>query len=157
MMQASQGWRPLILIATLMGDAMLAGCLSSPPPPMDSAGFASMWKTYEHCRMSGDPGEILADVDKLKYFSEAVYARQQAASRPAGAIRPLLAPLPSRLSVEPEALTRSCALHGSEVARTAGRPDVEMELLLAAAMVDRKNQPDAGGSAVTSVPRPTTR
>lgn len=141
-------WRQLILVSALT----LAGCHLSSPPPIDSAGFMHMWKTYEHCRMSADPGEILADVEKLKYISDAVRARQQASSVPAAAIRPLLSPLPSRLSVDPHALTRTCALHGSEVARTAGQSDVEMELLLAAAMVANKRQIVADDSVITSAP-----
>jgi hypothetical protein len=105
-----------------------------------------MWKTYEHCRLSDDAGEILSDVEKLKYMAHLVQIRRQASSMPSAAMRPFLSPLPSRLAVDPDAMTQACALHGSEVARTAGDTYAERQLLLAAATVENAKQSGSDSS-----------
>lgn len=129
----AQVWRLLSLVIALA----LSGChllspLQSPPPPIDNASFMKMWSTYQHCRMSQDAGEILMDVDKLKYLVRAVMVQERSAFLLSTPIRPFVSPLPSRLAVDPDAMMRTCALHGSEVARIAGLPDAEQELLMAA-------------------------
>jgi hypothetical protein len=129
----AQSYRGLLLGTALV----LTGCqlwspLHTPVPPIDNASFMKMWTTYQHCRMSDDAGEILTDVEKLKYLARAVQVRERSAFLLSTPIRPFLSPLPSRLAVDPDAMLRTCALHGSEVARKAGQPDAEQELLMAA-------------------------
>jgi hypothetical protein len=107
-----------------------------------------MWKTYEHCRLSSDTGEIRADVEKLRYIAQAVELRRQGSSPWLAPIRPFLSPLPSRLSVNPDAMARACALHGSAIARETGQPDVERELMLVAASLPLP--PDTDGTTPTA-------
>ncbi len=96
-----------------------------------------MWDTYEHCRASRDTAGILADATKLKYGARRIELRRLSSTKSFAAIRPFLSPLPSRLSVDPDAMMRACALHGSEIAREAGQDDIERELLLLAASLDK--------------------
>ncbi len=121
------------VLAGLLAALSDAGCGLSSSPPVDNPRFMDMWNTYEHCRLSRDTGEIRADVEKLKYIGQALELRQYPSSAWPAPIRPLLSPLPSRLSVDPDAMTRACALHGSEIAREKGQYDVERELMLVAA------------------------
>lgn len=44
-------------------------------------------------------------------------------------MRSLIATLPSRVAVDPQAMAAACALHGGHVAQTAGQPDLSVELL----------------------------
>ena len=88
-----------------------------------------MWKTYQHCRASAEPDEIRADVEHLSHVAPTVAGQKRASFLPS-AIGPFLSPLPSRLAVDPYAMTVACAVHGSEVARTAGQPEMERELLM---------------------------
>ncbi len=118
----------------LLMSIMLSGChawpFEEPDPVFDNARFMATWKTYQHCRASTEPDEIQADLEQLH---DAVYAVTDQASPPSvlpAAIRSLMTTLPSRLAVDPFAMTVACALHGSEVAQTAGLHDVARDLLM---------------------------
>lgn len=90
------------------------------------------WKTYLHCRSSLDPEEIRSDLQQLTHVAQAVSRRNHASVRllPA-AVRTLIATLPSRLAVDPHAMSVACALHGGEVAKSAGLPGLSVVLLTA--------------------------
>lgn len=128
---AAKAFACLFLISTVG----LTGCHITWPwlaagPVVDNAGFMNMWKTYQHCRASSEPVEIRADVEQLHHAAQKVIGQPQASSFLPAAIWPFLSPLPSRLAVDPYAMTVACAVHGSEVARTAGQPEMERELLM---------------------------
>ncbi|MGA6826149.1 hypothetical protein ACO9S2_00925 [Nitrospira sp. NS4] len=86
------------------------------------------WKTYLHCRSSREPDEIHSDLHRLKRVAHAVITQDQAFVLLPAAVRSLIAALPSRLAVDPEAMVVACALHGNHVAQAAGQPELSMEL-----------------------------
>jgi hypothetical protein len=43
-------------------------------------------------------------------------------------MRSLVAMLPSRVAVDPHAMTVACALHGDHIAQSAGRPELAVDL-----------------------------
>lgn len=97
---------------------------------LDSAQFMTAWKVYLHCRSSIELEDIRADLQQLNRVVRAVSPRNHATVLlfPAP-IRTLIAALPSRLAVDPQAMSAACALHGSHVAKTAGQPELGVEWL----------------------------
>jgi len=117
----------------LMSTMGLTGCHttgSGPGPVVDNARFMNMWKTYQHCRASTEPNEIRADVEQLTHVAQTMERQKQASSFLPAARWPFLSPLPSRLAVNPCAMTVDCAVHGSEVAGKAGQQEMEREFLM---------------------------
>lgn len=119
----------------LLGIIALSGCHTSwpfdgPAAHVDSALFMTTWRTYLHCRSSMAPEEIRADLQQLNRVAYAVSAKNHSSVflLPAP-IRTLISTLPSRLAVDPQAMSTACALHGSHVAQTAGRPELSVEWL----------------------------
>ncbi|MCC2640764.1 MAG: exported protein of unknown function [Nitrospira sp.] len=115
----------------------ISGCQVSRPPDvpasvLDNAQFMEAWKTYLHCRSSRELGEIRADLERLNRVtsSHALSLRNHPSVLllPA-AMRSLIATLPSRVAVDPQAMTAACARHGGHVAHTAGQPELSEELL----------------------------
>ncbi|MEK6804086.1 MAG: hypothetical protein AABZ34_15690 [Nitrospirota bacterium] len=92
------------------------------------------WKTYLHCRSSTEPDEIRADLQRLNRVTSSHAVSLQNHSSvlllPA-AMRSLIAALPSRVAVDPHAMSVACALHGGEVAQAAGQPGLSVALLTA--------------------------
>ena len=86
------------------------------------------WKTYLHCRSSDNPDEIRFDVYQLKHLANTLISSYQAPRVLPSRIRSLFAPLPSRLAVDPREMVIACALHGGQVAESAGRADLSREL-----------------------------
>lgn len=128
---------PLLLMSVMLG-----GCHSwpseEPAPVFDNARFMATWEIYRHCRASTKPDEIQADLEQLH---DAVYAVMDQAQPPSllpAAIRSLMTTLPSRLAVDPFAMTVACALHGSEVAQTAGLHEVARDLLMRVMVVNAR-------------------
>lgn len=122
----------LVFLMSLVG---LSGCHISwpfdrPASSLDNAQFMEAWKTYLHCRSSVELEEIQADLQQLNSVAHAVSPRNHASVRlfPAP-VRTLIAMLPSRLAVDPQAMSAACALHGSQVAQTAGQPELSVEWL----------------------------
>ncbi len=101
------------------------------PSVLGNAQFVAAWKTYLHCRASLKPEEIRADLHQLTRVAYSVTQQRQATPSLPTAIRSFVSNLPLRLSVDPHAMSVACALHGSEVAQAAGRPEVSIELLTA--------------------------
>lgn len=113
----------------------LNGChtlwpFDQPAALLDSAQFMTAWKVYLHCRSSIELEEIRADLQQLNRVVRAVSPGNHATVLlfPAP-IRTLIAALPSRLAVDPQAMSAACALHGSQVAQTAGQPELSVEWL----------------------------
>jgi hypothetical protein len=96
--------------------------------PLQQAHFMDAWKTYLHCRASDKPDDIRFDVYQLKELANKLSATNQAPGVLPSRIRSLFAPLPSRLAVEPREMVVACALHGGQVAESAGRLDLSREL-----------------------------
>jgi hypothetical protein len=92
----------------------------------------AMWETYLHCWTSTELDEIRADVEHLSYVAYTVVGQKRASFFLPSAIEPFHSPLPSGRAVDPYAMTVARAVHGSEVARTAGQPEMERELLMRA-------------------------
>ena len=134
----------------LTGITGLSGCHFSwpferPAPSLDDAQFMAAWKTYLHCRSSTEPDEIHSDLRQLKRVAHAVTIQDQASVLLPVAIQSLLAALPSRLAVDPEAMVVACALHGGHVAQAAGQPELSVELFttVVAAQKDAASTPYA--------------
>ena len=88
--------------------------------------FVKLLKSYADCRLSREAAELRALAVSL---SEA--ALGHAAETQATVSEPwerYVSPLPSRLSVDPLAMTATCALHAGDVAWRAGRPTLASEL-----------------------------
>lgn len=98
---------------------------SSPP---HQAQFMDAWKTYLHCRSSDTPDEIRFDVYQLKDLANKLSSPYQPPRVLPSRIRSLFTPLPSRLAVDPGEMVVACALHGAQVAESAGRSDLSREL-----------------------------
>jgi hypothetical protein len=123
-------------IVFLWAIVTLSGCdhvwLDRPASMLDNAQFLETWKAYLHCRASSKPEEIRADLHQLARVAQSVIQQRQLFLSLPSAIRSLVSTPPSRLSVDPQAMTTACALHGSHVAQAAGQPEVSIELLTAA-------------------------
>lgn len=126
----------LVLLISIVG---LSGChitwpFDRPAAFLDSAQFMDTWKTYLHCRSSVEPEEIRADLRQLNRVAQAVSMPNHPSILvlPA-AVRTLIATLPSRLAVDPDAMSVACALHGGAVAQAAGQPGLSVVLLTAVA------------------------
>ena len=110
-----------------------SGCHSSWPfdssaPLLENAQFMDIWETYLHCRSSTEPDEIRADLQRLNIVARTVATQNEpSALLPAGLRSRITAP-PSRLAVDPRSMAVSCALHGREVAQSAGQPELNAEL-----------------------------
>jgi hypothetical protein len=109
-----------------------SGCQMFSPQRQVSAHhqeqFMDAWKTYLHCRASDQPDEIRSDVYQLKDLAKKLTSPNQAPRVLPSRIRSLFAPLPSRLAADPREMVVACALHGGQVAESAGRSDVSREL-----------------------------
>ena len=90
------------------------------------------WKTYLHCRASVELEDIRSDLQHLNRVAQAVSMPNHASVLllPA-AVRAVIATLPSRLAVDPHAMSVACALHGGDVAQSAGQPGLSVALLTA--------------------------
>jgi hypothetical protein len=114
----------------LLSVAGLGGCHTS-ASFLDNSQFMEAWKTYLHCRASGEPDEIGADLQRLRTVSsrhaQSLQNHSSLVVLPV-AMRSLVAMLPSRVAVDPHAMTVACALHGDHVAQSAGRPELAVEL-----------------------------
>ncbi len=115
-----------------LGGCHMSGPFDRPASSLDNAQFMEAWKTYLHCRSSVELEEIQADLQQLNRVAHAVSMRNHASIRvlPAS-VRTLIAMLPSRLAVDPQAMSAACALHGGHVAHAAGQPELSVELLTA--------------------------
>lgn len=89
------------------------------------------WETYRHCRSSAEPDEVRGDLQQLNRFAHAVTAQNQPSVLVPAAFRSRLDALPSRLAVDPRAMAAACALHGGQVAFSAGQPELSVELFTA--------------------------
>ncbi|ULA70090.1 MAG: hypothetical protein LZF62_480290 [Nitrospira sp.] len=124
----------LVLLLSMVG---LSGChitwpFDRPASFLDSAQFMDTWKTYLHCRSSVEPEEIRADLQQLNRVAQAVsMPNHPSVLLLPAAVRTLIATLPSRLAVDPHAMSAACALHGGDVAQAAGLPGLSVALLTA--------------------------
>ena len=124
----------LVLLLSMVGvsGCQIASPFGRPASLLDSAKFMDTWKTYLHCRSSVEPEEIRSDLHQLNRVAQAVSMPNHAMVLllPAS-VRSLISTLPSRLAVDPHAMSVACALHGSEVAQAAGQPGLSVALLTA--------------------------
>jgi hypothetical protein len=113
---------------------LLAACAMTPrhedhgPHTKDS--FMDAWHTYSHCLSSKDPEAIVSDLHALTRFSDTVSTNDP--PQMFRVLRYLLAPLPSRLAVNPIAMASACADHATEVARSLEQPRGSADLLITA-------------------------
>ena len=126
----SSSTRMRMLGLVLLSVAGLGGCHTS-TSFLDNNQFMEAWKTYLHCRASAEPDEIGADLRRLRTVSsrhaQSLHNHSFLLLLPV-AMRSLVATLPSRVAVDPHAMTVACALHGGHVAQSAGRPELTVEL-----------------------------
>ena len=113
--------------------AGLGGCHVS-TSFLDNHQFMEAWSTYLHCRASAEPDEIAVDLQRLSAVSsrhaQSLHNHSSILVLPV-AMRSLVATRPSRVAVDPHAMSVACALHGSEVAKAAGLPRLSVVPLTA--------------------------
>ncbi len=115
-----------------LGGCHMSGPFGRPASSLDNAQFMDTWKTYLHCRASVELADIRSDLQELNRVAQAVSMPNHASVLllPA-AVRTVIATLPSRLAVDPHAMSVACALHGGDVAQAAGKPGLSVALLTA--------------------------
>lgn len=123
-----------LLLMSLFG---LSGCqgqwfVDASDPVIDNTRFMNAWETYRHCSSSSEPDEIWTDLQELRRLAQAVMLQTQPSAHLPAAIRSWMDALPSRLAVDPNAMTAACALHGARIAQFAGRSELSVELFTAA-------------------------
>ena len=121
----------LVLLMSIVG-CQISWPFDRPTSLLDSAQFMDIWKTYLHCRASVELEDIRSDLQQLNRVAQAVSMPNHASVLllPA-AVRTVIATLPSRLAVDPHAMSVACALHGGDVAQAAGQPGLSVALLTA--------------------------
>lgn len=113
----------------------LNGCHTSwlfdrPAALLDSAQFMTTWKVYLHCRSSVELEDIRADLQELNRVAHAVSAKNHPSVLVLPApIRTLISTLPSRLAVDPQAMSAACASHGRDLTQTADQRELSVEWL----------------------------
>lgn len=122
-----------LFLASLFG---LSGCYTpwlgdASDPMVDNTRFMNAWQTYRHCSSSSEPDEIWTDLQELRTIAQMVTLQTQPSAHLPAAIRAWMEALPSRLAVDPNAMTTACALHGAHVAQFAGRSELSVELFTA--------------------------
>ena len=122
-----KGWQVKLIglglvVTTLVG---CANILDGQSTSVRNVEFMTLWKTYSHCRSSSDPNEMRADAERL---------RRAVQSQPS-TIHPkflgMEAPgtgLPSRLTVDPQAMVMACSLHAGQTAQSLGRRAIALEM-----------------------------
>jgi len=117
------------LIGLGLGVTTLVGCTHILPidgtaTTVRNVEFMTLWKTYSHCRSSSDPNEMRADAERLR----------QAVQTQASTIHPKFlgmeadTALPSRLTVDPQAMVMACSLHAGQTAQSLGRRAIALEM-----------------------------
>ena len=110
-----------LVVTTLVG---CANILDGPTTSARNVEFMTLWKTYSHCRSSSDPNEMRADAERLR----------QAAQTQPSTIHPKFlgmeagTVLPSRLTVDPQAMVMACSLHAGQKAQSLGRRAIALEM-----------------------------
>lgn len=105
----------------------LAGCANSLDGQSTSAGnveFMTLWKTYSHCRSSSDPNEMRADAERLRRAVQT----QPSTIHPKFLGMEAGTALPSRLTVDPQAMVMACSLHAGQTAQSLGRRAIALEM-----------------------------
>ena len=116
------GWLPLSLVVWLC-----LGCAGITPgiTAKEEPSLIHLWKTYVHCRESHDPYQMWADSRLLAESAHSI--RPQQPSRPLpDIVAQLVSELPSRLSVDPDAMAADCLLRAGQAARVRSRPKLAM-------------------------------
>jgi hypothetical protein len=124
----------LLCLTSLFG---VSGCYTpwsgdASDPIVDNTRFMNAWQTYRHCSSSSEPDEIWTDLQELRSIALMVMLQTQPSAHLPAAIRSWMDALPSRLAVDPNAMTTACALHGAHLAQFAGRSELSAELFTAA-------------------------
>lgn len=105
----------------------LAGCQSFPHLEdsrlHDEQTFRHLWRLYSHCRSSEDLEEMREDIGHLRQAAQR-YREPNKATFLQQTIPHVVEELPSRISVDPEAMMAACALHAGHVARINERSDI---------------------------------
>jgi hypothetical protein len=96
---------------------------------IDNVSFMNLWKTYTHCRSSSEPDEMRLDAQQLDQAAHAVKLKSQSSIVLPAPIQHLISELLPRLAVDLKAMAMDCALHAGQVARSAGRPRLAVDLL----------------------------
>ncbi len=117
----------------------LSGCrtswlLARPAALVDSAQCMTTWNVYLHCRSSVVVEDIRVDLQHLNRVAEDLSPRNHSSDfLLPDPIRTLIAAVPSRLAIDPQAMSSACGLHGSRVAQIADQRELSVERLTAIA------------------------
>lgn len=112
------GW-PLCVL-TMWG---LVGCASVDDRlgVQQNASVISLWEIYGHCRASHDPDTMWTDSHQLRQAAHSLRAKEPLQILPEAMERRLWE-LPSRWSVDPDAMAADCSLRAGLTAQEKGRP-----------------------------------
>ena len=124
-----------IIILPIVSAAMLIlGCVmerQDAGEKLDSnTSIMNAWHTYEHCLSTPEPVAIVSDLLALNRFADSVSAKGD--PRRLRLLSYSLPALPSRLAVDPAAMVKACAKHGTDVALSLEEPKGSVELLITA-------------------------
>lgn len=102
-----------------------------------NVAFMTLWKTYTHCRSSSDPNDMQRDAQQL--FRAAQTITLKAHSSP---FLPdfLIKELPSRLTVDPQAMGMACTLYAGQTAQSLERLGMASEMFNS--IITTKAEPD---------------
>jgi hypothetical protein len=102
---------------------VLVGCTSVDDRlgMQQNASVISLWEIYGHCRASHDPDTMWTDSHQLRQVARSLSAQQSLQILPE-VLERLLWRLPSRWSVDPDALAADCSLRAGLAAQERGRP-----------------------------------
>jgi len=107
----------------------LVGCIHTWPldgtaTSVHNVEFITLWQTYSHCRSSSDPNEMRADAERLRLAvqTQPSTIHPKFLGMEAGTV------LPSRLTVDPQAMVMACGLHAGQTAQSLGRRAIALEM-----------------------------
>ena len=98
-----------------------------------NASVISLWEIYGHCRASHDLDTMWTDSHQLRQAARSLKSQQPLQILPE-AMERLLWRLPSRWSVDPDALAADCSLRAGLMAQEKGRPRLAEALFRLVAM-----------------------
>ena len=116
----------LVLLFTLGGCRSLT--LFTDTTVLSDEHFGQLWRVYSHCQSSIETDEMRVD---MQHLSRALHRMSETTSRHSflpQSVQRLIEEPPSRLAVDPGAMTVACALRAGVAAQMEGRTQLAAEL-----------------------------
>ena len=116
----------LILLFTLGGCRSLT--LFTDTTVLSDERFGQLWRIYTHCQSSIETDEMREDMQQLSQALDRMSVKTNRHSFLPQSVQRLIEEPPSRLAVDPGAMTVACALRAGVAAQTEGRTQLAAEL-----------------------------